>query len=300
MWPANRIACAPAAGPARWRRRLGPGRALLLGLLLGLVLAACATPTADSVAVHEGAVLTRAELLAHLPPGLTGADSAQRAADYIEQWRRELTFVKLLADSHPQLLDRHRLLVSDYSRQAARQLVLEAVAARADTVITPAQLSAFYQLHKAKFLAQVPHLHVLHLPAARAQLDRPGLPTTLEVQRALMGPRAELAARLGGLAQGLDSSWVTLADLPRYSAPPAVNLLAAPGRAVLVYPDAQAPQARVHFFYIAGLVSPGEPLPLPTIAAELRRALLTQRLNDFLEAYLQQVAPPSYVQPSAH
>jgi len=258
------------------------------------LLAACASPSTDAVVEHQGAQLSRAELLFHLPPGTTGEDSARLAAAYIAEWKRDISFQRLLADSHPQLQQRHSLLVADYSRKLAQHLVLEAVAdARVDTLITPQQLAEYYAQQKGQFLAQSLQLQVLHLAAERSQLDAPGLPTSFDVQRALVGPRSELASKIRALVQGLDSSWVTPADLGRYQAPHGVNLLAAPGRAVLVYPDIQKPRERVHFFYIAGLVNPGEPLPLATVAGVLRRALLVQRRQAFIAAYQQQVGPPS-------
>ena len=263
-------------------------------LLAVLLLTACQQPAADAVATHRGATLTRAELDHHLPKGLSAADSAARAADYIAEWTRDQVLLQTLADSLPELMQAHRWGVEDYRRKLAQHLVLEAlVRARVDTTVTAEQLAEAYAQRRGDFLAQTPQLQVLHLAADAAPFMGAGQARIAEVQRALTGPREQLPARLGPLAAALDSGWVTPAQLGRYGAPANVNLLAAPGRAVLVYPDAQRPRERLHFFYVAGLVNAGEPLPLPLVAPLLRQLVVAQRRQAFVEAYQRQLAPPS-------
>jgi len=135
-------------------------------LLLLPLLCSC---TAISSIVHDDEVVARvgkdklykSELLRFIPQSSSPEDSAKLASRYINSWATDRLYLKVAEDqlSKSEIdvsaeLEAYRLSLVKY-RYEQRY-----ISDRLDTLVTPDQLSAYYQSHRADFVLQRPILKV--------------------------------------------------------------------------------------------------------------------------------------------
>jgi hypothetical protein len=103
------------------------------------------------------AVLTEPELMARLPQGITGTDSARFAEQYVRSWVSEQALLRLAEDNlSPEQKDftaqleeyRRSLLLYAYERAYLLQ--------KLDTVVTDTELESYYEAHKDNFRLRSP------------------------------------------------------------------------------------------------------------------------------------------------
>ena len=113
------------------------------------------------VAKAGGERLYRSELAGYIPDGVSSADSAAMADQYIRSWASGILFVeKAQKELSKEERDMEKEL-EDYRKSLLRyryeQLYINA---RLDTLITDAQVSEFYEAHKESFVLSRPILRV--------------------------------------------------------------------------------------------------------------------------------------------
>jgi len=113
------------------------------------------------VAKAGGERLYRSELAKYIPDGVSSADSAAMADQYIRSWASEILFVeKAEKELSKEERDMEKEL-EDYRKSLLKyryeQLYINA---RLDTLITDEQVSGYYEAHKESFVLSRPILRV--------------------------------------------------------------------------------------------------------------------------------------------
>lgn len=148
-------------------------------LFFVLIFGACggAEESENAVARVYGKYLSLAELREAIPYGLSPKDSAALAKEFIEQWARKQLLLKQAEnnltpeqqDVSSQLDDyRASLLIYAYERELVRQ--------KLDTVVTDAEIEAYYQNNQANFQlkSSIIKLRYLKLPGNSPNAEKAG------------------------------------------------------------------------------------------------------------------------------
>lgn len=242
----------------------------------------------EAVVSYKDRVLTREELLAHLPKNLTPADSTRLSQDYIRRWLREQYVLDVASDSIADLEGRIGWQLADYRRKLI-QLELERylVGRHLDTLVTPAQIVAYQAEHPDLFLARDYYYRVRYV-------EVPATAVNPEVRTTLASPDSAtvvgLAARLAPEARALvlPEQYVPADSLARWqrAAPAGVVLAnARPMGPVLAYPGRGGTPGSFHYFYLLEVIRPGNTLPLALVADDIYLRILTERRYKLLLQY---------------
>lgn len=145
-----------------------------------LVLGACggSDEAENSVARVYDKYLSLSELRSAIPYGVSPKDSAALAKEFIDQWARKQLLLKQAEnnltteqqDVNAQLEDyRASLLIYAYERELVRQ--------KLDTVVTDAEIEAYYQNNQANFQLKnsIIRLRYLKLPGNSPNAEKAGV-----------------------------------------------------------------------------------------------------------------------------
>ena len=232
----------------------------------------------------EGATLDEAELRRALPQGLSGDDSAAFAELYVRRWianrlklaEAEELFSESAADIEAKVeAYRQSLLI--------RKLDHYYVDERVDTTFTEADITAYYNAHKAEFKLDAPLVkgRIVRFPDGSRQSGK---------LRELF--KATSAERLQDLSDFCTKNGFELKEFLEWTAWSdfTMNLPLRQGVASeqLIVPgvvqqlrdnDAQ------YYFLVTGVVRSGETAPLETRRATIRRILFNQRQTEVIRSH---------------
>jgi hypothetical protein len=176
--------------------------------------------------------------------------------------------------------------VAQYRRELkAHYLRTHILATRLDTVVTPAQIEAYYNANAEQFLAPAP-LYQYYFIRTKNE-DTPELRRRLPSQ----APEDKRIIQEWVDAHAGDAKYndtyvdvQTLRSLQPFF--PAYNLLTIPrGAPVIVSVDYTTTPITLYFFYMRDVIQAGDPLPISQVANQIRALLLNQRKQELLKNY---------------
>ena len=139
-------------------------RYLIMFSILVIFLTSCHSGKPDPVARSYDAYLYPDELQGLVPPGVTGQDSAQLIAAYIEQWTQQQALlyharrnVNINSERLEKQVEEYRngLITFEYEQALVNQ--------KLDTVVNDEEIQAYYQAHDALFSLKQPVFKLSYL-----------------------------------------------------------------------------------------------------------------------------------------
>jgi len=259
--------------------------------LLALSLTGCGNkdPESPVVARYRDAVLTQADLKAAMPAGLTQADSANFAQNYLQQWYLEQIVAAKALEDLPDLEQKVQKRVDDYRRKLLMvEYYAYLVEQQMNPNVTQNVLVKYYEEHKAQFVADADLYQYYYIktnnedsPQIRKRLVS-GNADDLNVVRQWVEKNAS--------TYKLDDQWYesaqveaieTVAQQPLRTLPP--------GSPVVYFTSTENDKPVYHFFYLKGVVAKGQPMPLENVRQQITDIVLSQRRNMLIEAFEAQV-----------
>lgn len=161
--------------------------------------------------------LYRSDVAAYIPDLVTGEDSIRMAEQFINSWAVE----HLYLDMAERQLSEEEMDVTDELENYRRSLLKyryeqHYVNERLDTLITPEQVSAFYDEHKADFVLQRPILKVRFVDVMKDSPNRDAIIKMMTSANIADLERADTLAASSALRYfDRSDTWMDAADLAR-------------------------------------------------------------------------------------
>ena len=161
--------------------------------------------------------LYRSDVAAYIPDLVTGEDSIRMAEQFINSWAVE----HLYLDMAERQLSEEEMDVTDELENYRRSLLKyryeqHYVNERLDTLITPEQVSAFYDEHKADFVLQRPILKVRFVDVMKDSPNRDAIIKMMTSDKIADLERADTLAASSALRYfDRSDTWMDAADLAR-------------------------------------------------------------------------------------
>ena len=161
--------------------------------------------------------LYRSDVAAYIPDLVTGEDSIRMAEQFINSWAVE----HLYLDMAERQLSEEEMDVTDELENYRRSLLKyryeqHYVNERLDTLITPEQVSAFYDEHKADFVLQRPILKVRFVDVKKDSPNRDAIIKMMTSANIADLERADTLAASSALRYfDRSDTWMDAADLAR-------------------------------------------------------------------------------------
>lgn len=195
-------------------------RLLFFVLISIFTISACTTSSdvhdpADKLLAQVGSSkLYYSQLEGMVTEGMTVQDSIMFTTTFVERWTREQVMLIEAEKNLPSDVDLNAL-VEDYRRSLLRLNYEEVVLqSKLDSVISDAELEAFYEKNKDQYQLEKPILRCLFM-----KVPTP-VPTEVEIQKLWNRANADDIASMGDYASQYavsyllsDSTWYTLAEI---------------------------------------------------------------------------------------
>ena len=226
------------------------------------------------------------DILADMPEGLTGIDSATFVRMYTDNWvlnQLKLSRAKEVLTSQKDI-DR---LVEDYRQSLIiRQLDQYYVDKEIETDITPRQISAHYRLHASQF--KLDHDKVRGIIVRVPDNFR----NTSALSEALRNVSGEGMVELNAFVEkhslqitDLSTSWVLFSDFLSYL--PTVRTRSYDNLLQTAKVQSMKSDDVIFYFTITDIARKGNTAPLETVEEDIRRMLYAERSSDIVKNYEQ-------------
>lgn len=226
------------------------------------------------------------DILADMPEGLTGIDSATFVRMYTDNWvlnQLKLSRAKEVLTSQKDI-DR---LVEDYRQSLIiRQLDQYYVDKEIETDITPRQISAHYRLHASQF--KLDHDKVRGIIVRVPDNFR----NTSALSEALRNVSGEGMVELNAFVEkhslqitDLSTSWVLFSDFLSYL--PTVRTRSYDNLLQTAKVQRMKSDDVIFYFTITDIARKGNTAPLETVEEDIRRMLYAERSSDIVKNYEQ-------------
>ena len=226
------------------------------------------------------------DILADMPEGLTGVDSATFVRMYTDTWvlnQLKLSRAEEVLTSQKDI-DR---LVEDYRQSLIiRQLDQYYVDKEIETDITPRQISAHYRLHASQF--KLDHDKVRGIIVRVPDNFR----NTSALSEALRNVSGEGMVELNAFVEkhslqitDLSTSWVLFSDFLSYL--PTVRTRSYDNLLQTAKVQSMKSDDVIFYFTITDIARKGNTAPLETVEEDIRRMLYAERSSDIVKNYEQ-------------
>ena len=226
------------------------------------------------------------DILADMPEGLTGIDSATFVRMYTDNWvlnQLKLSRAEEVLTSQKDI-DR---LVEDYRQSLIiRQLDQYYVDKEIETDITPRQISAHYRLHASQF--KLDHDKVRGIIVRVPDNFR----NTSALSEALRNVSGEGMVELNAFVEkhslqitDLSTSWVLFSDFLSYL--PTVRTRSYDNLLQTAKVQSMKSDDVIFYFTITDIARKGNTAPLETVEEDIRRMLYAERSSDIVKNYEQ-------------
>lgn len=139
-----------------------------------LVVGGCGNnvPAGDKqevVARFKNLSLTRQQLAAYVPDGLSAQDSVTMAQQYINQWQKEQLLVTLAYKEIDNLDEIIEPQLQDYKRKLIiYQLQNKIIKEQSDTAVKESVINFFYANNPSQFIARIPYYYYLYIKTEKS------------------------------------------------------------------------------------------------------------------------------------
>lgn len=228
------------------------------------------------------------DILADMPEGLTGIDSATFVRMYTDNWvlnQLKLSRAEEVLTSHKDI-DR---LVEDYRQSLIiRQLDQYYVDKEIETEITSRQIAAHYRLHSSQF--KLDHDKVRGVIVRVPDNFR----NTSALSEALRNVKGDGMVELNAFVEkhslqitDLSASWVLFSDFLSYL--PTVRTRSYDNLLQTGKVQSMKSDDVIFYFTITDVVRKGSTAPLETVEEDIRRMLYAERSSDIVKNYEQEL-----------
>ena len=228
------------------------------------------------------------DILADMPEGLTGIDSATFVRMYTDNWvlnQLKLSRAEEVLTSHKDI-DR---LVEDYRQSLIiRQLDQYYVDKEIETEITSRQIAAHYRLHSSQF--KLDHDKVRGVIVRVPDNFR----NTSALNEALRNVKGDGMVELNAFVEkhslqitDLSASWVLFSDFLSYL--PTVRTRSYDNLLQTGKVQSMKSDDVIFYFTITDVVRKGSTAPLETVEEDIRRMLYAERSSDIVKNYEQEL-----------
>jgi hypothetical protein len=249
-----------------------------------LLCAGCSRDSGQEAVVrYKDKVLTRAQVNSHIPPGVSGKDSALWAQRYIENWKIEQVLLHFAKKNVPDWETKIRERLEDYKQKL---LVFELqsmyLAQNLDTVIAPSDLEAYYKANAVQYASTTTLYQYAYIRATTPALS--ALANKFPLSAELDKKYVENWCKANADYFILDSKFQQQEMFAKFAASAPFDIRnIQPGTPPRFWNSYENGVAFFNLYYLIDIVRPGWTLPLELVKPRVREAMLNKRKMEALK-----------------
>lgn len=257
-------------------------------LLILVLLSACHDKSNNLsivIAKYKDKELTNGDILNQLPANVDSTDSIRYTKLYASQWIQEQVLTdkafEIVGDLKNQILPK----VEDYKRKLAiLALNRFLIDKQLDTIITPQQITEYYDAHKSEYVNKTTLYQYSYVRTSNQ--DTPELRLRLVSEDPKDKTIVLEWCKKNAIDYKLDESWVdelTLSKLP--AAAGCNSAFFIPNKQVCYYTQQVSGKQVLIFFTVNRILKVGEALPIKMIQDKIKNQILELRKQTLLKQY---------------